>query len=39
MFWRRGIFGMVWLLLPLLGGCGWDGHFSLFGYTTRPNYD
>jgi hypothetical protein len=22
-----------------LSGCGWDGHFSLFGYTTRPNYD
>jgi hypothetical protein len=20
-------------------GCAWDGHFSLFGYTTRPNYD
>jgi hypothetical protein len=18
---------------------GWDGHFTLFGYTTRPNYD
>jgi hypothetical protein len=23
----------------LLGGCGWDGHFSILGYTTRPNYD
>jgi Lipopolysaccharide-assembly len=23
----------------LLGGCGWDGHFSLLGYSTRPNYD
>jgi hypothetical protein len=20
-------------------GCNWDGHFDLFGYTTRPNYD
>jgi hypothetical protein len=19
--------------------CGWDGHFCLLGYTTRPNYD
>jgi hypothetical protein len=25
--------------MALLPGCGWDGHFSLFGYTTRPNYD
>ena len=23
----------------LLSGCGWDGHFSVLGYTTRPNYD
>ncbi|MCE9532794.1 MAG: hypothetical protein K8T89_16985 [Planctomycetes bacterium] len=22
-----------------LVGCGWDGHFTMFGYTTRPNYD
>lgn len=22
-----------------LGGCGWDGHFTLLGYTTRPNFD
>lgn len=20
-------------------GCGWDGNFTLFGYTTTPNYD
>jgi hypothetical protein len=19
--------------------CGWDGHFSICGYSTRPNYD
>jgi hypothetical protein len=19
--------------------CGWDGHFTLLGYSTRPNYD
>jgi Lipopolysaccharide-assembly len=24
------------LLLP---GCGWDGHFSILGYSTRPLYD
>jgi len=23
----------------LLSGCGWDGHFTMFGYTTHPNYD
>jgi hypothetical protein len=23
----------------LAAGCGWDGHFSLLGYTTQPNYD
>ncbi len=22
-----------------LGGCAWDGHFDILGYTTRPNYD
>jgi hypothetical protein len=37
--WRQ-----TWLLacaIPaaLLAGCGWDGHFDIFGYTTRPNYD
>jgi hypothetical protein len=26
----------VALLLP---SCGWDGHFTVLGYTTRPNYD
>ena len=25
--------------LVTLTGCQTDGHFSLFGYTTRPNYD
>jgi hypothetical protein len=23
----------------VLPSCGWDGHFTAFGYTTRPNYD
>ncbi len=23
----------------LLAGCGWDGHFNLLGYSTKPNYD
>lgn len=30
------------LLLALAGGlagCNTDGHFTLFGYTTQPNYD
>jgi hypothetical protein len=35
--------GLLVLLLAgvalLLPSCGWDGHFTLFGYTTRPNYD
>jgi hypothetical protein len=22
-----------------LPSCGWDGHFTVLGYTTRPNYD
>ena len=26
----------VALLLP---SCGWDGHFTILGYTTQPNYD
>jgi hypothetical protein len=26
----------VALVLP---SCGWDGHFTVLGYTTRPNYD
>jgi hypothetical protein len=44
---RRGapasLAGLLVLLLAgvalLLPSCGWDGHFTLFGYTTRPNYD
>lgn len=31
-----------WLLLGLtafLPACGWDGQFTVLGYTTRPNYD
>jgi hypothetical protein len=23
----------------LLPACGWDGHFTVLGYTTQPNYD
>jgi hypothetical protein len=22
-----------------LSSCGWDGQFTVFGYTTQPNYD
>src|SRR5947209_12704301 len=27
------------IALTALSGCAWDGHFNIFGYTTRPNYD
>jgi hypothetical protein len=36
---------VAWLCLATLAasvlpGCaGWDGHFDIFGYTTRPMYD
>jgi hypothetical protein len=30
---------VVALALACLPGCGWDGHFDVFGYTTRPMYD
>src|SRR6266446_6128424 len=26
-------------LALLLPSCGWDGQFTVLGYTTRPNYD
>lgn len=29
----------VALLVLLLPSCGWDGHFTILDYTTRPNYD
>jgi len=36
---RRAVGTLLAGGVGLLGGCGWDGHFSIFGYTTRPNYD
>jgi hypothetical protein len=33
--WLNGL-ALFALLLP---SCGWDGHFTVLGYTTRPNYD
>jgi hypothetical protein len=30
---------LVALATALIPGCGWDGHFDVFGYTTRPMYD
>jgi len=37
---RCGGLALVALALALLPGCAnWDGHFCLFGYTTRPLYD
>ena len=35
----RTVSKVAGLLLVFLSGCGWDGHFSILGYTTRPNYD
>ncbi len=30
---------IIMALAALVPGCGWDGQFALFGYSTRPNYD
>ncbi|MBX7104168.1 MAG: hypothetical protein K1X57_08800 [Gemmataceae bacterium] len=34
----RRLIVMLAVMLPL-AGCESGGHFSMFGYTTRPNYD
>jgi hypothetical protein len=26
-------------MVSLVSGCGWDGHFTVLGYTTKPNYN
>src|SRR4051812_4990365 len=40
---RRALARSAWLALAgavlFLPACGWDGHFAVLGYTTRPNYD
>jgi hypothetical protein len=36
---RHALAGLLAGGFGLAGGCGWDGHFKLLGYTTRPNYD
>ena len=37
---RCGGAALIALAVALLPGCAsWDGHFCLFGYTTRPTYD
>jgi Lipopolysaccharide-assembly len=36
---RAVIAGLLAGGASLLSGCGWDGHFTMFGYTTHPNYD
>src|SRR5258705_441667 len=45
MEWNRGISRRRALALVssaalagLVPACGWDGHFTVLGYTTRPNY-
>jgi hypothetical protein len=30
---------LVALATAAVPGCGWDGHFDVCGYTTRPMYD
>jgi hypothetical protein len=39
--WVRAGTGRLLLALSglLLSGCGWDGNFTVLGYSTRPNYD
>jgi hypothetical protein len=36
---RRGFLAAGAGLALLVPACNWDGHFSVLGYTTRPNYD
>lgn len=36
---RRWAFLCLGLLTLSLPACEWDGHFTVLGYTTRPNYD
>jgi hypothetical protein len=36
---RRMLGGLLAGGFSLLTGCNWDGHFDIFGYTTRPNFD
>jgi hypothetical protein len=36
---RRRFLGLLGSLLVLCAGCEEGGHFTLLGYTTRPNYD
>src|SRR5262245_10576684 len=36
---RNVLAGLLGGSASLVAGCGWDGHFTILGYTTRPNYD
>lgn len=36
---RRYRLLMICSIALLSSGCGWDGNFTLFGYSTAPNYD
>ena len=31
------VFGI--LIVTMVSGCGWDGHLTFLGYTTKPNYN
>jgi hypothetical protein len=35
----RTLLGLAGAAVLAVSSCGWDGHFTLLGYTTRPNYD
>ena len=38
--WVRVVGGLLLTAVVVaLAGCTGDGHFTLFGYTTVPNYD
>ena len=36
---RTAAVGLLVALAAVLPSCEWDGHFTLLGYTTKPNYD
>ena len=36
---RRALAALLAGGAGVLAGCGWDGHFNILGYTTRPNFD
>jgi hypothetical protein len=37
--WRAALFAAVIALIAAAPGCEGGGHFTVFGYTTKPNYN